>query len=118
MSLYIISQLLIRPKDVVLVGDLSHYAANMIFQQSGAIIKTIPIDEQGLDVDYIKTRFVKGNAVFIFVLRDYPTTVSLTAERRLKLAGQFAIIEDDYDYDFQFEGLAMLPMAAQMQMEW
>jgi adenosyl cobinamide kinase/adenosyl cobinamide phosphate guanylyltransferase len=43
------------PKDVVLVGDLSNYAANMIFQQSGAIIKTIPIDEQGLDVDYIKT---------------------------------------------------------------
>jgi GntR family transcriptional regulator/MocR family aminotransferase len=40
----------------------------MIFQQ-GAIIKTIPIDEQGLDVDYIKTRFVKGQfAVFIFVL--------------------------------------------------
>jgi GntR family transcriptional regulator/MocR family aminotransferase len=37
---------------------LSHYAANMIFQQSGAIIKTIPIDEQGLDVDYIKTHFV------------------------------------------------------------
>jgi GntR family transcriptional regulator/MocR family aminotransferase len=48
--------------------------------------------------------------------RDYPT-VSLTAERRLKLLQlakeyQFAIIEDDYDYDFQFEGLAMLPMAS------
>jgi GntR family transcriptional regulator/MocR family aminotransferase len=71
----------------------------MIFQQSGAIIKTIPIDEQGLDVDY--TRFFKGQfAVFIFVNRDYPT-VSLTAERRLKLLQeyQFAIIEDDYDYD-------------------
>jgi GntR family transcriptional regulator/MocR family aminotransferase len=53
MSLYIISQLLIRPKDGF-GWDLSH-AANMIFQQSGAIIKTIPIDEQGLDVDYIKT---------------------------------------------------------------
>jgi DNA-binding transcriptional MocR family regulator len=39
-----------------------------IFQQSGAIIKTIPIDEQGLDVDYIKTHFCKGQfAVFIFV---------------------------------------------------
>ena len=25
---------------------------------------------------------------------------------------QFAIIEDDYDYDFQFEGSAMLPMAS------
>jgi GntR family transcriptional regulator/MocR family aminotransferase len=119
MSLYIISQLLIRPKDVVLVGDLSHYAANMIFQQSGASIKTIPIDEQGLNVDYIKTHFVKGaiRCVYICANRDYPTTVSLTAERRLKLLQlakeyQFAIIEDDFDYDFQFEGLAMLPMAS------
>ena len=25
---------------------------------------------------------------------------------------QFAIIEDDYDYDFQFEGSAMIPMAS------
>jgi hypothetical protein len=30
---------LIRPKDVVLVGDLSHYAANMIFQQSAPLSK-------------------------------------------------------------------------------
>jgi GntR family transcriptional regulator/MocR family aminotransferase len=55
--------------------------------------------------------------VYICANRDYPTTVSLTAERRLKLLQlakeyQFAIIEDDYDYDFQFEGLAMLPMAS------
>jgi GntR family transcriptional regulator/MocR family aminotransferase len=119
MSLYIMSQLLIRPKDVVLVGDLSNYAANMIFQQSGATIKTIPIDEQGLNVDYIKAHFVKGEirCVYICANRDYPTTVSLTAERRLKLLQiakeyQFAIIEDDYDYDFQFEGLPMLPMAS------
>ncbi|SDW02943.1 aminotransferase-like domain-containing protein [Flavobacterium degerlachei] len=119
MSLYIISQLLIRPKDIVLVGDLSNYAANMIFQQSGATIKTIPIDAQGLTVDYIKTHFTKGaiRCVYICANRDYPTTVSLTAERRLKLLQlakeyQFAIIEDDYDYDFQFEGLAMLPMAS------
>jgi GntR family transcriptional regulator/MocR family aminotransferase len=42
--------------------------------------------------------------VFIFVNRDYPT-VSLTAERRLKLLQeyQFAIIEDDYDYDFSLK---------------
>jgi GntR family transcriptional regulator/MocR family aminotransferase len=94
----------------------------MIFQQSGAIIKTIPIDEQGLDVDYIKTHFVKGNSLCICANRDYPTTVSLTAERRLKLLQlakeyQFAIIEDDYDYDFQFEGLAMLLWPARM-LEW
>ena len=119
MGLYIISQLLIRQKDVVLVGDLSNYASNMIFQQSGATIKKIPLDEQGLNVDFIKTHFVKGTirCVYLCANRDYPTTVSLTAERRLQLLQlakeyQFAIIEDDFDYDFQFEGLANLPMAS------
>ena len=119
MGLYIISQLLIKQKDIVLVGDLSNYAANMIFQQSGATIKKIPLDEQGINVDFIKTHFVKGTirCVYLCANRDYPTTVSLTAERRLQLLQlakeyQFAIIEDDFDYDFQFEGLANLPMAS------
>lgn len=119
MSLYIVSQLLMKPKDVVLVGSLSNYAANMIFQQANADIKTIPTDKNGLDVNYIKKHFVKGTirCVYVCAHRDYPTTVTLSAERRLallQLAKEygFAIIEDDYDYDFQFDGSTMLPMAS------
>ena len=119
MSLYIVSQLLIKQNDVVLVGHLSNYAANMIFQQVGANIKTIPVDENGLDIDYIKKHFVKQSirCIYICAHRDYPTMVTLSAERRLKLLllakeYGFAIIEDDYDYDFQFKGSAMLPMAS------
>ena len=33
MSLYIVSQLLIQPQDLVLVGQLSNYASNMIFSK-------------------------------------------------------------------------------------
>jgi len=119
MSLYIVSQLLIKQNDVVLVGHLSNYASNMIFQQAGATIKTIPVDNDGLDVEYIKKHFVKQSirCVYICAHRDYPTVVKLCPERRLvllQLAKEFgfAIIEDDYDYDFQFEGSAMLPMAS------
>ena len=119
MSLYIVSQLLIKQNDLVLVGHLSNYAANMIFQQAGANIKTIPVDENGLDIDFIKKHFVKQSirCVYICAHRDYPTMVTLSAERRLKLLllakeYGFAIIEDDYDYDFQFKGSAMLPMAS------
>ncbi|MGB5420243.1 PLP-dependent aminotransferase family protein [Algibacter sp.] len=119
MSLYIVSQLLIKQNDVVLVGHLSNYASNMIFQQAGATLKTIPVDADGIDVDYIKTHFAKGSirSVYVCANRHYPTTVTLSAKRRLKLlelakAYQFAIIEDDYDYDFQYEGSAMLPMAS------
>ncbi|MFK8060942.1 MAG: PLP-dependent aminotransferase family protein [Polaribacter sp.] len=119
MSLYIVSQLLIKPKDFVLVGNLSNYAANMIFQQVGATIKTIPLDKEGLDVNYIKTHFTKGEirAVYVCAHRDYPTTRTLPAKRRLELVElakkyEFAIIEDDYDYDFQFDNATMLPMAS------
>ncbi|MDP5107322.1 MAG: PLP-dependent aminotransferase family protein [Polaribacter sp.] len=119
MSLYIVSQLLIKQNDVVLVGNLSNYVANMIFQQVGATIKTIPVDADGLDVDYIKKHFIKGSirCVYICAHRDYPTLVRLSIERRLALLDLakeygFAIIEDDYDYDFQFDGSAMLPMAS------
>ncbi|GGK44436.1 MULTISPECIES: aminotransferase-like domain-containing protein [Flavobacteriaceae] len=119
MSLYLVSQLLIKQNDVVLVGHLSNYASNMIFQQTGANIKTIPVDNKGIDVKYIKKHFTKGSirCVYICSHRDYPTVVTLSAERRLELlqlakAYGFAIIEDDYDYDFQYEGSAMLPMAS------
>lgn len=119
MSLYIISRLLIRKKDVVLVGNLSNYNANMIFQEAGAIIKTIPVDENGLVVDSIEKHFQKGKIRCLYVCsnRDYPTTNALTVERRLKLTQlaklyQFAIIEDDFDYDFQLDGSAILPMAS------
>ncbi|QTE21772.1 PLP-dependent aminotransferase family protein [Polaribacter cellanae] len=119
MSLYIVSQLILKPKDIVLVGNLSNYASNMIFQQAGASIKTIPVDNNGLNVNYIKEHFVKGSirCVYVCAHRDYPTMVTLSVERRLELLQLakeygFAIIEDDYDYDFQFEGSAMLPMAS------
>jgi GntR family transcriptional regulator/MocR family aminotransferase len=119
MSLYIVSQLLFKENDLVLVGKLSNYASNMIFQQAGAKIKTIPVDANGLDIDYIRKHFVKRSirCVYINAHRDYPTVVKLSAERRLallQLAKEygFAIIEDDYDYDFQFDGSAMLPMAS------
>jgi GntR family transcriptional regulator/MocR family aminotransferase len=114
-----VSQLLIKQNDVVLVGHLSNYASNMIFQQAGATIKTIPVDAEGLDVEYIKTHFIKQSirCVYVCAHRDYPTGVTLSVARRLKLLQlakeyKFAIIEDDYDYDFQFEGSAMLPMAS------
>ncbi|UMB60533.1 PLP-dependent aminotransferase family protein [Lutibacter sp. A80] len=119
MSLYVVSQLLLKQNDIVLVGHLSNYAANMIFQQTGATIKTIPVDNNGLNIEYIKKHFIKHSirCVYICAHRDYPTTITLSAERRLKLLNLakeygFAIIEDDFDYDFQFEGSPMLPMAS------
>ncbi len=119
MSLYIVSQVLINPGDLVLVGALSNYAANMIFQQAGAKIKTVPVDDKGLDIGYVNKHFIHEQIRCIYVCsnRDYPTTTTLSTKRRLQLLELakihgIAIIEDDYDHDFQFEGSSMLPMAS------
>ncbi|MBW8200827.1 PLP-dependent aminotransferase family protein [Flagellimonas abyssi] len=119
MSLYIVSQVLINPGDLVLVGQLSNYMTNMIFQQAGAKIKTVPVDDEGLDIGYVKKHFLHQHIRCIYVCsnRDYPTTTTLSTKRRLQLlqlakTHGFAIIEDDFDHDFQFEGSSMMPMAS------
>jgi len=118
MSLYLISQLLIKPNDIVLVGNLSHFAANMIFSQAKAKIKTIPVDENGLAIDFIRKNFTKNSIRLLYCTsnRHYPTTYSLSESRKtalLQLAKEygFAIIEDDFDYDFQFNENPAQPLA-------
>lgn len=119
MSLYIIAQLLIEPNDVVVVGELGLFTANMIFQKAGANVKTIPVDSQGIDVDKLseKLKTTKIRAVYITPHHHYPTTVRLSAQRRvqlLQLAQEhgFIIVEDDYDYDFQYEKKTVMPLAS------
>ncbi len=119
MSLYIIAQLLITPDDVVLVGELGLFTANMIFHKAGANIQTLRVDENGIDVDQLaeKLKTTKVRSVYITPHHHYPTTVTLSAQRRvqlLQLAQEygFIIIEDDYDYDFQYEKSTVMPLAS------
>lgn len=119
MSLYLISKLILNIGDKVLVANLSFFSANMIFQKAGAKILSIPIDNEGISVQYIKDHFKPGEIRMIYITPHYhyPTTVTLSAGRRLELlelASQykFIILEDDYDFEFQYEPSALLPLAS------
>ncbi len=119
MSLYLIARLLIKKDDLVLVAEWSNFTANMIFQDAGAKIETIPLDREGIDPEAIhaKLRHKKVRLIYVTPHHHYPTTVTLSAERRialLRLAQEygFVIIEDDYDYDFQYEKGIAMPMAS------
>ena len=55
--------------------------------------------------------------VYVIPHHHQPTTVTLSPDRRIRLLElaakyRFAIIEDDYDYDFQYAGRPMMPMAS------
>ena len=56
-------------------------------------------------------------AVYVTPHHQYPTTVTLKAARRLALlalarAKRIAIIEDDYDHEFHYDGRPVLPLAS------
>ena len=115
--LYILTQLLIRPQDVVLVGELSYHFSNMVFRQAGAALKTIPMDAQGINVDFIRKHFKKGDirAVYVHPQHQYPTTVNLPEDRRQALAELaneygFVIIEDDTDGELSYEKATAPPL--------
>ena len=119
MSLHLISQVLLSKNDLVVVAAIGNYKANMIFQQVGAKLIPLEVDAQGLKIEKLES-FLKGNtirAIYITPQNHYPTTVTLSASRRmllLELAKKFGfiIIEDDYDYEFNYEKAAMLPLAS------
>jgi GntR family transcriptional regulator/MocR family aminotransferase len=111
--------MLIEPGDLVIVGDLSYYLANMCFQQCGGKIISVAVDEQGISVEAIRElcKVKKIRLLYLTPHHHYPTTVTLSAERRvelLQLAAQygFIILEDDYDYDFHYNGNSVLPLAS------
>lgn len=119
MSLYIISQLIISTNDIVLVAELSHFSANMIFQKAGAKISSIPLDEHGISIDYIRSHFTKNEIRMLYITphHHYPTTVTLNSQRRLELLQlaveyNFIVIEDDYDFEFQYDSSAVTPLAS------
>lgn len=103
----ILSRLLINTGDVILVEELSYFLPNMIYSQAGAQLKTIPIDENGMDVDYIQNHFKPGEIRMVYINSrcQYPTTVALAENRKtqlLQLAEEydFIVIEDDTDFEF------------------
>ncbi|WP_114793190.1 PLP-dependent aminotransferase family protein [Niabella yanshanensis] len=119
MNLYLAAQTLLSANDWVIVGNPSYHKANMVFQQAGAILKPVPVDHNGIDVDAIKRICKRQSVKMVYITPHYhyPTTVSLSTERRLQLLELsyrfgFIILEDDYDYDFSFNSNAELPLGS------
>lgn len=114
-----IFRVLLEPGDNVIVGDVSFKVANDIIRIAGGNLVKVPLDDQGINVDEIEKACKKQSirAVFIMPHHHNPTTVSLSAERRMKLLMlaekyRFAIIEDDYDFDFHYSSSSILPMSS------
>ncbi|MXV51174.1 aminotransferase class I/II-fold pyridoxal phosphate-dependent enzyme [Pedobacter sp. HMF7647] len=117
MALYLCSQVLISKNDVVIAGDPGYNGANEVFEQAGASLELVPVDEFGIDLNAIEAicKMKKVRLVYVIPHHHQPTTVTLCADRRMRLLElakkyRFAIIEDDYD--FHYACSPVLPLAS------
>lgn len=119
MGIFLTSQLLLKKNDIILVGKTNYISANISFQHQNARLIGISVDQNGLITDEIELLCKSHNikAIFVTSHHHHPTTVTLSAERRIHLLNlaktyNFAIIEDDYDYDFNYNHAPILPLAS------
>lgn len=119
LALHLLSLALLRPGDVVAVESPGYPSAREALSLLGARLLPIPVDGEGLDVDALERalRKTRLRAMYVTPHCHDPTTVTLTARRRLRLLElarrhRFAVLEADYDHEFQFEGAPVFPMAS------
>jgi GntR family transcriptional regulator/MocR family aminotransferase len=119
MALDLVARSLIRPGDVVAVEALGYPNASNVFRRAGAKVVPIPVDRHGICVDALVAHASRERVRLVYVTphHQYPTTVTLAPTRRLALLEHArrehtAIVEDDYDQEFHYDGRPVLPLAS------
>ena len=119
MALDLVARTLVRPGDRVGVEQIGYQPAWAALKQAGATLVYLPVDKQGADIDALERALSEGplRAVCLTPHHQYPTTVALSVGRRLRLLElaakhRFAIIEDDYDHEFHYDGRPLASLAS------
>jgi GntR family transcriptional regulator/MocR family aminotransferase len=119
MAMHLLGNVLFEKGDKLVNADIGFRYAELTFMNCGAVIEKVPVDEDGIDVDALERlcKKKKIRALYLTSHHHYPTTVTLSAPRRMHLLQlaekyRFIIIEDDYDYEFHYETSPILPIAS------
>ena len=108
-ALNTLSILLLNRGDRVWLEDPCYLGARAAWKLAGAEVVPVPVDDQGLRVDFGIRRAPKTRLAYVTPPHQYPTGVALSLERRIALLqwaarNGFWIVEDDYDGEFRYEG--------------
>lgn len=109
-ALDLLGKILIDPGDRILVESPTYLAAIQAWNAYGAEFITVPMDNDGMNTDYLEEA-LRAGPKFIYVLPNFqnPTGVTLSMDRRQKLielADQYGVpvVEDDPYGQLRYEG--------------
>lgn len=105
---------LLRPGDRVAVEAWGYRPAWTALRNAGAELVPVRVDAEGIVVGEIPGDV---RAIYVTPHHQYPTTVPMSSTRRsalLELARRrrIAVLEDDYDHEFHYDGRPILPLAS------
>jgi len=120
MALYLIAQCLLTNGDQVMIEDPGYQPAWEALKHAGATLLPVRVDAEGLLIEDVQAHLrsrKRIRAIYTTPHRQYPTTVTLSLQRRLELIRLsneygFVIIEDDYDNEFHFGYRPVHPLSA------
>jgi GntR family transcriptional regulator/MocR family aminotransferase len=110
-ALSLVSQLLLKPGDVILVESPTYSGALDLFRALGFQVVGIPVDGQGMQVEMLETLLQQHHPKLIYTIPNFhnPTGTCLSSHRRhqlIVLADRYnvPILEDDFVGDLRYEG--------------
>lgn len=111
-ALDLVARVLVEPGTVVAVEDPGYAAAHRLFATHRAVVRGVPVDDEGLVVAALPAR---ARVVYVTPSHQFPTGVAMSLSRRSALL-QWAVehdavvIEDDYDSEFRFADRPLDPL--------
>ena len=108
----LIARVLVDRGTCVAVEDPGYPPARAAFAAAGAKIAAVPVDGEGLVVAKLPRN---ARVVYVTPSHQFPLGVAMSLARRLELLRWAehhgaAIVEDDYDSEFRFDGRPLEPL--------
>lgn len=110
-ALSLVSQLLLKPEDVILVESPTYSGALELFRALSFNVVGIPMDGQGMQVEALEKLLQQHHPKLIYTIPNFhnPTGTCLSNARRRQLiilADRYniPILEDDFVGDLRYEG--------------
>jgi GntR family transcriptional regulator/MocR family aminotransferase len=115
-ALDLLAQATLEPGEPAAIEEPGYPTARRILQWRGARLMPVPVDDDGLRVEYLPRGEGAPALVYVTPSHQYPIGVRMSIGRRLALlewaaAHDALVVEDDYDGEFRF-GAPPLPALA------
>lgn len=108
-ALDLLARLLLKKGDPIWMEDPGYFGARIAFDNVGARMIPVPVNDQGLSVSAGMKICPDAKGAYVTPAHQFPLAVTMSLERRMALlswaarSGAF-VIEDDYDSEYRFEG--------------